>query len=199
MSNTSDFVIVNIIESISIKKGYVNIKITETMADALMGIASQMMYPTCLLLLTNDNAYAIGYKMASYYSYDQNMKMNRNNRLKVETLLRASNIPLIEDLKDNARHWRERIKEPLEEALDALYQIGYLKNWSYCKPKGIALTDEEALKIEEADYQTFINLLVDFEPCDFPDQSERLQRKEERTKSQIEKAKKKDTKSSKKT
>ncbi len=194
---TSDFVIINMIEGVAVKKGYVYIKITETMAEALKG-HSLMRFPICLLSLTNDNAYAIGYKMAAYYSNDQNMKMNRNNRLKVETLLKSSNIPLIEDLKDNARHWRERIKEPLEEALEELFKKGYLKDWKYCKSKGGILTDKEAMNI--SDYQTFINLYVEFEPIEAPDQTERLLHKEARAEARIEKSKKnkKDTKSSKK-
>ena len=126
---------------------------------------------------------------------DSNIIIGTYNRLKVSTLLKHTNLPTIEKLKNekynNSRQWPTRIKEPFEKALDAL--TGYvITNWEYVKPKGEPLTDEEAYNI--TDYEGFIDLLVQFEIKDAPDHSDRLARRAEEKKAANAKPKKRRTK-----
>ena len=130
------------------------------------------------------NAYYIGLKLSFYSSIDNNIYRGTNQILKVKTLLKCTDLPDISTVRKQRKSWEERIKEPLEKALDTLYSIGVISDWYYSKSKGVRLTDEEATTF---DYESWIETRVHFELANAPDQTERLERKAKR----IEKAKEK--------
>ena len=152
--------------------GYITLTFTNRLANyLLMQPISQR--PTALFYLgaKDINSYNIGCKIADQYSNYTNISEGRNDRLKVETLLAVTSLPTMESLqnergRNNSRQWYSRIKEPFEAALDKLTGLT-IKNWEYVKKKGEPLTDEEAYNI--TDYETFINLLVRYEPLGEPD------------------------------
>lgn len=171
--NRGDFVIVNMFEGVSIKNGYIRIKLTETMADALADLPL-MQYPTVLLSTQNDNAYAMGYSIAHQYAYYRNGMRGTNDRLKVSTLLKATNLPTLKDLEKEGegRHWEKRIKEPFEKCLEELVRIGYLKSWEYCEAKGVELEEAKAYNITS--FNIFSNLYVKYEPEEIDGHAEKL-------------------------
>ena len=59
------------------------------------------------------------------------------------------------------RQLDQRIRTPLEKALDALKFI----NWEYSNSKGVPLTEEQILS---TDYKTFEKLYIKFNVIGFP-------------------------------
>ena len=131
----------------------------------------------------SETAYRLGLKFTQHFSIDNNQKRGTANRLKVKTLLAAADLPTLSDLQnetpDDSRHWERRIKEPFEKALDELTGK-VLSNWEYVKVKGVQLSDAEAGSI--TDYETFAQLLVQFDLIDAPDHKDRLARRAEEKK-----------------
>ena len=179
---------VRVLQRKYIKGGYIMMRFTEDMANYLMH-AYIMQYPVALQAIDerNPRAYNVGWKLALHHSMDNNRTKGTTNIISVTSLLEAcGDIPSFEEVQvsKSRGHWRRRIKDPLEKALDAVQSSGVIINWEYCNSKGKPLEDGQ---ITIPDYQTFIALYIHFEMKEEPDQSERLQRKAER----IEAAKKK--------
>lgn len=180
-NKNADYKDVRVLQSKGIRGGYINMRFSEDMASYLVH-AYIMQYPTALQALDerNPRTYNIGYKLALHHSNDNNRAKGTANIISVKALLEAcGDIPPYEEVqasKDRG-HWERRIKDPLEAALDSNSTSGVVTNWEYCNSKRLPL-DEGQISI--ADYQTFIGLYVHFEMADEPNQSERLQRKEER-------------------
>lgn len=114
------------------------------------------------------SAFSIGYKI-SLQNYNKAFKtIDTNNRLQVRTILdNCTEIPSINKVRTENRVWHERIKEPMENALDELCRVGFLNNksldgWKYTHSKGMELTDEEREKIIENGYEAFENLYIEF-------------------------------------
>ncbi|MFR2021447.1 MAG: hypothetical protein ACLS6G_13625 [Christensenellales bacterium] len=61
--------------------------------------------------------------------------------------------------KTDRGHWENRIKTPLETALDSCVRAGVLDGWEYCGAKKAKLSDSE---VDIGDYATFIGLYVRF-------------------------------------
>ena len=177
----ADYKDVRVLQSKGIRGGYINMRFSEDMAAYLVH-AYIMQYPTALQALDerNPRTYNIGYKLALHHSMDNNRAKGTANIISVTSLLDAcGDMPSFEDIqasKDRG-HWERRIKGPLEAALDSNLSSGVITSWEYCNSKRLPL-DEGQISI--ADYQTFTGLYIHFEMVDEPDQSERLQRKEER-------------------
>lgn len=69
------------------------------------------------------------------------------------------------------RNWKEKIKKPLESALDELARVGVLGRWEYRDPK-----TQETYTAETANrliFSQYSRLMVDFVMVDPPDQTER--------------------------
>ena len=177
-----------LIEEVAIEKGYIKIAFTPRMSGYL-GLLPLTQYPKSLLGIDarSENAYRLGLKMAQHYNIDNNQRKGTATRLKVSSLLAATQLPAYEKLKtetnnvsgkttDNSSQWRQRIKEPFETALDVLTGK-VICNWEYVGPKGRILTDYEAESIE--DYYTFADLYLQFELIEAPDHIDRLARREE--------------------
>lgn len=184
----ADYTDVRILQSKGIRGGYINMRFSEDIANYLTH-AYIMQYPTALQAIDerNPRTYNVGWKLALHHSMDNNRAKGTANIISVTSLLEAcGDIPTFEEIqasKDRG-HWEQRIKAPLEKALDAAQESGVIISWEYSNSKGIPLNDGQ---VAIPDYHTFIALYVHFEMAEEPDQSERLQRKAER----IEAAKKK--------
>ena len=127
----------------------------------------------------NPNAYSMGNKIAYHHYMDSNQKRGTSDRLKVERLLEAcTEIPTIQRVTEQQASWQGKIKEPFENALEAIRQAGTIKDWHYTHAKGVELTEEEARNI--TDYNTFKELYVTFVIGVEVDNTERFNRQEER-------------------
>ena len=178
----ADYKDVRVLQSKGIRGGYINMRFSEDMAAYLVH-AYLMQYPTALQALDERNArtYNIGYKLALHHSMDNNRAKGTANIISVKALLEAcGDMPTYEEIQasKNRGHWERLIKDPLEKALDSNLASGVITKWEYSNSRGVPL-DEGQISI--ANYQTFAGLYIHFEMADEPDQSERLQRKAERT------------------
>ena len=120
-------------------------------------------FPTNLFKLDNrygGNAYEIGRKMIRHTDIYVNRKKGNNCTLSVVKLIENSEIPTFEDIESkNRRDWKEKIKKPLEKALNDLLEIGFLSRWEYRTPTEKRLTQKQADKLNAKEYQS---LVVDF-------------------------------------
>ena len=194
-SGEEDIIRLNLIEAEGIVGDFIHIAFTQTAAQILSRYPL-MQYPRTLLGISANSrsAYKIAYKMAMHYYNDNNIAKGTRGRLSIPVLIEWSELPTYEELQesDNARHWEDRIKEPLENALDVMTANNSILSWEYVKAKGIKLSDQEAQSIST--YEAFSRLYIDFELIGEPEgQEERRQRrakeKEEALKKQPKKKK----------
>jgi hypothetical protein len=196
------------VDAKGIKDGYIFLSFSQHFASYLLNLPMNQ-YPKALLKLDyrQSNAYMIGKKLVSHYFMDSNQLHNRANLLKVKTLLKETDLPTLEEVRAIRKNWVDRIKEPLENALDALGEsyeadnkegksverkgCGLLESWEYCHSKGVPLTDKEASALLDS-FEVWSETLVKFTLKDTPDQSDRLDKK----KQAIEEAKAKKAKKS---
>jgi hypothetical protein len=139
--------------------------------------------PTVLLKTDNrhPNAYPIGRKIAFHNSNDNNAIKGTQNTLSVRKLLEAApDILSMEELTKRdkpQRNWKDKIKRPLENALNENVQVGYIKKWEYrAANTGKTYTPTSANKLSWAAYSS---LIVHFVLYEEPDKTGRLQRKAE--------------------
>ena len=197
----TDFYDVRLIEAKGIKSGCINIKFTQTFAEYLL-LLPVGHYFTALLGVDerSTNAYILGYHMINHFLMDSNQAIGTAQFLKVKTLLSYTDLPDIKTVRKDRKSWQERIKEPLEQALDVLYKSGVLadleedqvvdedfldqeaeitEGWRYCKNKKDnhqKIPKEELITLS---YEEWAETLIYFILKSPPDQTERLQRKEE--------------------
>ncbi len=164
-----------ILSEFDLERKQINVTLNPGYGDYLVQ-HPQTQYPKALLAVDarNPNAYSMGLFMANHYNKYNNQIIGTFNRLKVETLLKYTNLPDIAAVKKQRKSWPERIKEPFENSLDELTK-GLLEDWEYTRAKGVKLTDAEAMQI--TDYPTFKNLYITFKLKDAPDNTERLARR----------------------
>ena len=176
-----DYMDIRLIEAKGIKGGYITIKFSQTFSEYLVKLPITQ-YPVALLAVDerNNNAYSMGLKMAEHFNLDNNQIRATAQLLKVKTLLAYTTLPTLADCKRLRRPWTERVKEPFENALDALTACGLLENWEYSHPKGEAMTDEEATTF--SNYEEWAETLVQFTLKDAPDHTERLEARAEEKK-----------------
>lgn len=180
-----DFAQLNFFTWVGIKNGYIQMALSPEIAEYIRQRNVITQYPTALLKLDarKPNAYYIGRKLAEHYYIDNNMKRGTYNRIGVATLLGITDLPTYEAVqKKDPGHWEGRIKEPFENALDELTGAGVLTDWKYTHAKGIDLTEEEAYSI--MDYDTFINLYIEYDLKDPEDQTDRIEEKDRRREEQ---------------
>lgn len=134
-------------------------------------------YSMKLLKIASPNAYAMAIKIVQRSSIYSNIRKGVESTLSVHSLLKsAPGIPSYDDLmKANDRHWKVKIKKRLEEALNELIEVKYLKKWEYRNPrvqKGIKkLTPKDADKLPWRDFEL---LDVDYVLDERQDVSERM-------------------------
>lgn len=170
-----------------IKKGIAEVKFSYTIAEYLAQ-AYIMPYPLSLLKVNtrlNPNSYYFGKKITAHHNI--NAGKANSNILSVKTLLECSpELPTYNEVMNGNKNIYNRIIAPFERDLDELVNNGTLASWGYCNSKHQPLTDEQKTPFN---YDTFIDLYVEFELTDYPDQTERLKKKAEK----VEKAKAKKT------
>ena len=140
-----------------------------------------MQFPRALFAHDNrkPNAYNIGWKIAFHNGLDQNHAAGTECTLSVKSLLEAApEIPTIEAIKARGqRNWKDKIKKPLEIALDENITVGYLSKWEYRDPNtGDTYTAETSKNMTWAQ---FSRLVVDWVMIDAPEQTERREAKAE--------------------
>ena len=160
---TKDFAKMRICDKIAIVRGNVNFNFSKDMARYLTD-AYIMQYPMELLKVDerNSNLYPLGRKLLLHYSINNNRKKGTSNIISVKALLEVCpDIPTYEKVMSEGRQLDQRIRTPLEKALDALKFI----NWEYSNSKGVPLTEEQILS---TDYKTFEKLYIKFNVIGFP-------------------------------
>lgn len=175
-----DFDRLRLVTRASIRNGNILISIDTDIANYLVERNLITQYPAKLLRIsgTKPTAYYIGRKLAEYYHIDKNQLRGTNDRISLPALLAVSGLPTYEEVQEKDRgHWMERIKEPLEKALDELTAEGVLLDWKYTHAKAIELTDEEAKNITS--YHDFSKLYLHFVLADPIEQPERIEAKEQ--------------------
>lgn len=178
--NKGDYKEMRIISSHSISKGLIRINF-DIDAAAYFVNAYMMQFPTALLKHDNKkhNAYVIGRKLAYHNSNDQNRAAGTDSTLSVQSILEsAPEIPTIEEITARGqRNWKDKIKKPLEKALDENIIIGLIKKWEYRDPKtGETFSPEKSNKLTWTQYS---RLMVDFTMINAPEQAERRTAKAE--------------------
>lgn len=160
---TKDFSKMRICDKIAIVRGNITFNFSKDMARYLTD-AYIMQYPMELLKVDerNSNLYPLGRKLLLHYSINNNRKKGTSNIISVKALLKiCPDIPTYENVMSEGRQLDQRIKNPLEKALDALKFI----NWEYSNSKGVPLTEEQILS---TDYKTFEKLYIKFKVIGFP-------------------------------
>lgn len=155
-----DFDEIPIIGRKTIKKGMVGARVTYDVACFFNRHSVISRYPDQIMKIDDRNptAYYLGIKLVEYYSIPNNHRQGRADLISVKSLLRYSNLSF--ETKEMKKHWREKIKEPLEKALDDLHDVGILKDYEYTKAKGEPFPDDHLEFINS--YQDFLNLYVKF-------------------------------------
>ena len=175
-----DFARVSLVTFTGIRNGEIKIAFSPEIASYLAERNLITQYPTKLLKISGrqPTAYYIGRKLAEHYNIDNNQIRGTHDRISIPKLLEVADLASYEEVQKKDRgHWVERIKEPLEQALDTLTQEGVLKDWKYTHARGVDLTEEEAYSITS--YEDFIKLYLHFTPADKVDHTERITAKQE--------------------
>lgn len=175
-----DFAGINILGAGSISRGNIYIEFSESMANYLLQLPMTK-YPEELLKIDarNPNPYTIGVKLWEHYNMDSNKGAGTDQCLKVETILNVTNLATYEELGEERRHWWERVKEPLERALQTLIEQNILDSWSYASANNKPVSKKQADKLSTS-YQKFISLYVIYTPKNAPNQTQRIQRNMEK-------------------
>ena len=163
----------NITEAVGISRsGIITFKFTEGFYNLLLGYPV-MPYPPQLWSLDskrNPNSYYLLRKIAEH----KNMNAGKKNEdtISIKTLLEvAPYLPSYDDVMKGNRNLTARIIEPFERDMDALNPTLL---WNYCHSNNVPLSNEE---LEGMTYDLFKTLMVRIVWTDYPDQSERLEKK----------------------
>ena len=128
----------------------------------------------------NPLPFYLAQKLSDHYFHDGNRKRATNNILAVKTLLSfcGDTIPSYEYVQQTDRgHWVRLIRQPLEEALNDIQNVGYF-SWEYCKSQLAEATPQE---IRTNDFRKWSKLYITFKLIpEEPDQTERLEHKQKR-------------------
>lgn len=178
--NKGGFYTAGIVSGYGIRGGTIRINFDTDLARYLTN-AYIMNWPTALLMHDNrsPNAYSIGWKIAHHSSIDANRAKGTSTRLSVESLLAsAPQIQSYEEMTASGnRNWKARIKKPLEAALDAQIEVGYLTRWAYYEGED-ELTRDAAAALP---WRRFNALMVEYSAADdLPDSTARLTAKAEK-------------------
>lgn len=125
-----DYQSLRLISTQGITNGFVKMTLNPDFADALLGRNTITQYPEALDAIDprKENAYKIGLAISEHFFIDNNQLQGTANRLTVSTLLSYTNLPTISEVRKDRKSWEERIKEPLENALDELKRVGLLED-----------------------------------------------------------------------
>lgn len=144
--------------------GYIVIDFEKKIADYFKNNFIISIGDQRLLSIDNRNAnfWSIYHKLHSYSLIPKNIRDNRNDIISIKSLLSSAiDIPDIEKVKNTNRHYRERIIEPLDNVLEKLEKMGWIK-FEYChvKKEPIPIDDPQPIDLPIEEY---INLYIKFE------------------------------------
>ena len=185
-----DFFKMRLVDYVGIKKGEIVVNYTPAFASYLVS-SYVIKAPRAVHKLpeTNPNCLAIALKLSTHSSNDNNKVKKTSNIISVKALL--DSVPAIQSyeqmIASGNRNWKQRIREPLEEALELNVDYNVITEWYYCGSKGVKISDAS---LEATSYQDFEKLYITFKMKDFPDDSERLERKAEEKREREKRAKK---------
>jgi len=132
----------------------------------------------------NELPYYLAIKLQDHYFKDANRQRGTNMILSVASILDfcADTLEYEYILEVDPTHWKRKIKDRLERALNEIQEKG-LFSWEYC---GAGLKEIPQARIEGADFYEWSKLYITFQLIpEEPDQGDRMKHKQER----IEKAK----------
>lgn len=152
-----DFINYSLIGSRGIVDGYIKLTIDPKLVKDYLMLLPQTKYHRKLFKVKTKTAYLMGLALLDHYIKPSNVNRKVNNRMKNKSVLQSTDLPTIEDIEgaidpDTGRraggkhpgHWKPRIKEPFEKALDELYSVGFIFDWGYFGKGGRALSYSEA-------------------------------------------------------
>lgn len=118
------------------------------------------------------HAFYIYYKMCIHHG--MNAGKPNSNLLSVASLLDAT--PSLPSYEEAGKRVGQLIRDPFEKNLNYLVNEGFLVSWNYCGEKLSEVADSHHSTLKYADW---INLNIDFEIADYPEekQQERLAKK----------------------
>ena len=180
---------------------YITVNLRQEFADAIVKEPIEYI-PVSIGKIPNknqnsDNILNLALKILEHYTNFKNYRPGVDpGLLSVKTLLEALKTPTYKDLEkwNDARHWQKKIKDKLDDALETLYSIGFLGEYSYCKTKGAELTDEEYNETLTNGYDAYIKLNVKFTIKDKVVFTDQLETWQEKTKKKVETNRKKTAK-----
>lgn len=126
----------------------------------------------------NPNIYQAGRYLAARYSNVINQQNGTADIVSVEALLAAlPGIPTYEEVAAaGARHWKPRIMDRLEKALNGLVKLGFF-TWEYCNAKKAPLTQDQK---DNFNYDTFAGCYVQYAFLDAKDYGPLIAAREEK-------------------
>jgi hypothetical protein len=175
-----DFGKMNFFDHVSIQNGYIILDFGRQIIKEYLAHLQLTHYPLALLSVDGrkENAYQIGLAISDHYNNIFNHIGTGNpDLLSVKNLLEKTTLPSIDAVRKYRQSWEERIKEPFEQALEELHEVGFLENWEYRKAKDIELTNEEAGQIDS--FEVFNSLYVHYAIKDPADLTPDIERKKE--------------------
>ncbi len=176
--------------AVNVKQDKIYFKLSEPYA-AYLNAGALSQYSSKTLMLGSQKkplAFYLAIKLQDHYFHDGNRKRKdsqgnpqpTNTILSIKTLLSfsADIIPSYEYVQQTDRgHWVRLIRDPLEDALNEIQTAG-LFSWQYCK-KGLA--EATIQETRSNDYRKWSGLYITFKLIpDEPDQTERLEHKQQR-------------------
>ena len=138
-------------------------------------------YINTLKLGTDKNPlpYYLAIKLQDHYFKDANRARGTNMILSVKSILNFCEDTLQYEyiLETDPTHWKRKIKDRLEKALNEIQQQNIF-HWEYCGAQKTKIPQEEA---DSADFNKWAGLYITFRLIpEEPDQSERLLNKQKR-------------------
>lgn len=132
--HTNNIGYINIFEKISsIKNGFFEVRFTRTF-ETYLRTNKLMLYVPLAFFKIDGRSYIewqLALKLLEHYGISSNQKYNVQGKLTIRSILENCSLPSYAAITKNHHSWENRIKEPLETALDDLYKLGIIKDWQY--------------------------------------------------------------------
>lgn len=166
---------------VKLERGRIRVTFAPSYANYLVKITGFLTtFPLALLQgdVKNPNFLPLGYYLAWYRSYDNNIRMGKANIISVASCLeKCPCIPSIDTVKAWNGSPFYKIILPFCDTMDLLEDKGVLKSWEFCGAKGVPIP---RATVDKFDY--FSELYILFEIKDFPvdDEVARIQEHDEK-------------------
>ena len=178
---SQDFINLAIIGSHGIKNGKIFASLDGIFSKLLSYYPAIPIHKGLLQLKANKNPCAYYFAKKIHEHKFMNSGKKNEDIIAVMTLLEAAQnvLPSYEEVFNSGRHYKEKIIAPFERDMDALVEIGMLREWIYCHKNEAPLTDAE---LDNLNYETFKGVNIKVTWTEYPDQSNRIEAKKKRIK-----------------